>query len=378
MRVSVLQENLARGLSIVNRAITSRPSMPVLANVLIATEDARLKLSATNLELGITTRIGAKVEEDGAITVPAKTFLELIANLPPERVDLELDPRTLTLSILCGGKSAQIKGIDASEFPAVPEADADTGMEVPGDAFRDMIEQVAFSAAKEDNRPMLTGVMVKFEGDEVTLAAADGYRLAVRTHTLETPVANEVTMIVPARTLAELSRIITENDQKVYVSIPPGRSQVMFHLEAVDMVSQLIDGKFPPYEQIIPKNYSTRTQVYSSELLRACKWAEIFAREAANTIRVRITPAENNMAAGQLLMMAQSQEKGDNQWTIDASIDGPGLEVSFNVRYLIEVLNVLNDEQVVIETSGAAAAGVIKPSGRDNYTYVVMPMTVTR
>src|SRR4051812_202513 len=128
MRVSVLQENLARGLSIVNRAISSRPSMPVLANVLIATEDARLKLSATNLELGITARIGAKVEEDGAITVPAKTFHELVMNLPPERIDLELDARTMTLNIICGGKTAQIKGIDAAEFPAVPEGDADTGM----------------------------------------------------------------------------------------------------------------------------------------------------------------------------------------------------------------------------------------------------------
>src|SRR5258707_14266855 len=142
MRVSVLQENLAKGLSIVNRAIASRPSMPVLGNVLIATEDARLKLSATNLELGITTRIGAKVEEEGAITVPARTFLDLINTLPPERVDMEVDMRTHTLNIHCGSGSTNIKGIEASEFPAVPEGEAETGMEVPGEAFREMIEQV--------------------------------------------------------------------------------------------------------------------------------------------------------------------------------------------------------------------------------------------
>ena len=183
-------------------------------------------------------------------------------------------------------------------------------------------------------------------------------------------------MIVPARTLSELSRII-DADSKVYVSIPPGRSQVMFHLEAVDIVSQLIDGKFPDYEQIIPRTRSTTSQVYSHELLRACKWAEIFAREAANTIRVRLTPGENNMTPGQLLMMAQSQEKGDNQWTLDASIDGPGLEVSFNVRYLLDLLGVMKDEQVVLETNGVSSPGVLKPAGRDNYTYVVMPMSVS-
>ena len=377
MRVSVLQENLAKGLSIVNRAITTRPSLPVLGNVLISTEESRLKLSATNLELGITTRIGAKVEEEGSITVPARTFLDLINTLPPERVDMELDVATHTLSVHCGSGSTNVKGIDAGEFPTVPEPDADTGMAVPANVFRDMIDQVVFSAAKEDNRPILTGILAKFDESTFTMAAADGYRLAVRTTELETRTDKPLTLIVPARTLAELSRIIGESDTSVYISIPPGRSQVMFHLETVDIVSQLIDGKFPDYEQIIPKNRSTTTQVFTGELLRACKWAEIFARENSNTIRVRVTPGENNLP-GQILMMAQSQEKGDNQWTLDAAIDGPGLEVSFNVRYVLDVLNVIKEEQVVLETNGAASPGVFKPSGREDFVYVVMPMSGSR
>ncbi len=378
MRVSVLQENLVKGLSIVNRAIASRPSMPVLGNVLIATEEARLKLSATNLELGITTWIGAKVEEEGAVTIPAKTLLELVANLPPERVDLELDTRSHTLNLSCGGKTANIRGIDASEFPAVPEASADTGMAVPADKFRQMIDQVVFAAAKEDNRPILTGILAKFEDTTFTMAAADGYRLAVRTADLETSVGKPLTLIIPARTLGELSRIISENDTNVYVSIPPGRSQVMFHLEAVDMVSQLIDGKFPDYEQIIPRTHSTVTQVYSLELLRACKYVDTFAREAANTIRVKIVPGDTNAVPGQMVVAAQSQEKGDNQWPLDASVDGPGLEVSFNVRYLLDVLNVIGEEQVVLETNGASSPGVLKPLGRQDFVYVVMPMSLSR
>src|SRR5258708_645638 len=312
MRVSVVQENLAKGLSIVNRAIYTRPALPVLGNVLISTEESRLKLSATNLELGITTRIGAKVEEEGSITVPARTFLDLINTLPPERVDMELDVATHTLSVHCGSGSTNVKGIDAGEFPTVPEPDADTGMAVPANVFRDMIDQVVFSAAKEDNRPILTGILAKFDESTSTMAAADGYRLAVRTTELETRTDKPLTLIVPARTLAELSRIIGESDTSVYISIPPGRSQVMFHLETVDIVSQLIDGKFPDYEQIIPKNRSTTTQVFTGELLRACKWAEIFARENSNTIRVRVTPAENNLP-GQILLTAKSQQKATNQ-----------------------------------------------------------------
>jgi DNA polymerase-3 subunit beta len=378
MRVSVLQENLAKGLSIVTRAVGSRPSLPVLGNVLLASEESRLKLSATNLELGITTWIGAKVESDGAITIPARTFFDLVNTLAPERVDMELDARTHTLNMRCNATTANIKGIDASEFPVVPEAEADSGIAVPADTFRQMIDQVVFAAAKEDNRPILTGILAKFDGATLTMAAADGYRLAVRTATLESPVAQPISLIIPAKTLAELSRIITENDTTVYISIPPGRSQVMFHLESVDIVSQLIDGKFPDYEQIIPKQHNTTTQIYTSDFLFACKRSEIFARDAANTTRVRITPGESNTVPGQMHVMAQSQEKGDNEGVLDAAVDGPGLEISFNVRYLIDALSAIAEDQIVLETNGSSSPGVIKPAGRQDTVYVVMPMSVAR
>jgi DNA polymerase-3 subunit beta len=224
----------------------------------------------------------------------------------------------------------------------------------------------------------LTGILVNIEKNTFTMVGADGYRLALRTAQLERPVDSPVSLIIPARTLGELSRIIGENDTNVYMSIPPGRSQVMFHLENADIVSQLIDGKFPPYEQIIPKAHNTTTQVYTGEFLRACKRSEIFARDAANTTRVRITPGESNLVPGQMHVIAQSQEKGDNEGVLEASVDGPGLEVSFNVRYLIDVLSVIKEDQVVLETNGASSPGVIKPLGRDDFVYVVMPMSVTR
>jgi DNA polymerase-3 subunit beta len=378
MRVSVLQENLAKGLSIVNRAVGGRPTLPVLANVLLATDDERLKLSATNLELAITSWIGAKVEEEGAITIPAKTFLDLVNTLPPERVDLELDTQTNTVTVRCGTTKTNIKGIEASQFPSIPEAEADNGIAVPAGAFHEMIEQVAFSAAREDNRPILTGVLAKFEKGTFTLAATDGYRLSVRTMDLTSSDGKPLSLIIPSRTLSELSRIIGTDDTHVYVSIPSTRGQVMFHLDNVDIVSQLIDGKFPDYEQVIPKTHTTFTQINTGELLRACKRAEIFARDMANTTRLRIIPGENSFALGQLVVASQSQEKGDNEGVLEASVSGPGHEISLNVRYLIDVLNVIKEDQIALETQSASTPGVIKPAGREDFTYVVMPMSITR
>ena len=162
--------------------------------------------------------------------------------MSPERVDLELDPRTQTLNLRCGGTTTNIKGIDASEFPLVPEADANAGIAVPAQEFRRMIEQVVFASARDDNRPVLTGILVRAEGNTMTLAATDGFRLSERKTILEIGIDQPMEMIIPSKTLQEVSRIISEEDEEVLISIPEGRSQVMFHLREVDIVSSLIDG----------------------------------------------------------------------------------------------------------------------------------------
>ncbi|MCQ3931424.1 MAG: DNA polymerase III subunit beta [Chloroflexi bacterium] len=378
MRVSVLQENLQKGLSIVNRAISSRPTLPILANVLLSTEDSRLKLSATNLELGISVWIGAKVEQDGAVTVPARTLYELVSNLSPERVDMELEVRTQTINLRCGGTTTNIKGIDASEFPLIPEASAD-GVAVPAHEFREMIEQVAFAAAKDDNRPVLTGILARFENNVITLASADGYRLSVRKAYIENPVKQIVSVIIPARALQEVARIISDEDELIYISMPEGRSQVMFHLAEVDVVSSLIEGKFPDYEGIIPRKKSTLTTVYRDELLLACKRSEVFARDNAFTTKISIIPSDDGVGPGEMRVRGQSNEKGDNESLVTASVDGTSVDISFNIRYLIDVLNVIKEDQVVIETNTSTDPGVVRPmrtddDGLDHFVHVIMPM----
>lgn len=374
MRVSCLQENLAKGLSVVGRAVATRSTLPVLANVMLSTDNGRLKLSATDLEIGINCWIGAKVEEDGATTVPARSFIDLVNSLPPERIDMELIVRTQTLNLKCARYEANLKGIDAQEFPLIPALEEGEGqITLEAAAFKRMIEQVVLAAATDESRPILTGVLAKFEGNKLTLAAADGFRLSVRTAELPTEI-EPASVIIPARALAELARISTD-EEDITLAITPTRKQVLFHAPNVDLVSQLIEGNFPDYQQIIPKTYTTRTVVNTNSLLRACKTASIFARDAANIARFQIAPG-GELAPGHITIAATSAELGDNVGEIDASIEGDEIEIAFNVKYLIDVLSVMDSAQVVLETTTSSSPGVIKPVGDVDFVHVIMPMHV--
>ena len=379
MKVSVLQENLAKGLSIVNKAIESRPTMPVLGNVLVQTEDSRLKLAAINMSLGlgITCWIGASIERSGSITLPAKTFADLVSNLSPERVDLDLDSATQTVHLKCGGTKSNIKGIDADEFPPVQE-DAGGDVSINGKVLREMINQTVFAAATEDNRPILTGIFMQFSGNVLTLAAADGYRLAVRTTKLEQEFNPKLEMVVPAKALSEVARVISDDDEDVLITLPNERDQILFSTSNVIVSSQLLEGKFPDFTAIIPRNYNTATIMYTSDLLRACQRAEIFARDSAYSGRLAVTPPSAPGEPGEVIITGKSAERGDNEGLVDASVEGEPLDISFNIKYLIEVLRVIPDERVVLQSNGAANPGVLRPENRDDFIHVIMPMSVTR
>ncbi len=379
MKISVLQENLAKGLAIVNKAIESRPTMPVLGNILIQTEDSRVKLAAINMTLGmgITCWIGASVERSGSITLPAKTFADLVSNLSPERVDLDLDVATQTVHLKCGGTTSNIKGIDADEFPPVQD-NAGGDVSVNGKVLREMINQTAFAAATEDNRPILTGLFTQFSGNVLTMAAADGYRLAVRTAELEQSFDPDVKMVIPAKALSEVARVISDDDEDVLITLPNERDLVMFSTSNVVVSSQLLEGKFPDFTAIIPRSYNTETVMYTSDLLRACQRAEIFARDSAYSGRLAVKPPNGPGEPGEVLIAGKSAERGDNEGMLDATVEGEPLDISFNIKYLIDVLRVIPDEQVVLQSNGSANPGVLRPRERDDFIHVIMPMSVTR
>jgi DNA polymerase-3 subunit beta len=289
-----------------------------------------------------------------------------------------LNVRSQTLKVHCGATNSNIKGIDANEFPLIPQAGDDPGIAIAGSVLREMINQTVFSAATDDNRPILTGVYTRIDSDEMIMAAADGYRLSVRYTPLEVGPSRPMELIIPARTLSELSRIISDEDEEILISIPEGRNQVIFHLANVDIASTLLDGKFPDYNAIIPKNFTTSTFAYTADLLRACKRADIFARDVNNNARIIVTPADSPTAPGMVRMSASSTERGDAEAVVDATVEGEQQEISFNVRYMIDVLNVIREEQVVLQSNGPTAPGLIKPVGRDDFVHVIMPMSVGR
>jgi DNA polymerase-3 subunit beta len=375
MRMSCLQENVSKGLAIVGRAVATRTTLPITNNVLLATEGSRLKLAATNLEIAVSCWIGAQVEEEGAITIPARLLIDFVNSLPPERIDFALSPKTRTLELKCARFEARISGHDVDEFPPIPQIGDGLMTKVEAELLATAIRQVAFAAATEESRPVLTGVDAEFEGEKLTLAAADGFRLAVHTLPLAQPVAARTAVIIPARSLAELNRLLGGQEEAVEITINPQKSQVLFRLQDVEMVSQLIQGTFPNYNQLIPQSYVTKAVVDVSAFSRATKTAAIFARDGSGIVRLVITPGEE-LSPGRLTISARAEEVGDNVGEIDAIVDGEATKVAFNSKYLMDVLTILEEEQVALETTSPSSPGVFRPVGTENYLYVVMPMFV--
>ncbi len=374
MKVTVLQENLARGLNIVSRAVSPRSTLPVLANVLIASDEGRLRLSATNLELGITCWIPARIDQEGSTTVPSRTFSDLVNALPVDQVMLSLDVQTQTLNVRGGTSTNDIKGIDAQEFPPVPVPDLEGAVQLNVGDFREMVQQVAFAASTDEARPVLMGVLIQVEKDKLTMAAADGFRLSVRKAVLSMPAATPLTAIIPARALTELARVASDGEEPIYMVLPKGRGQVVFRVKDVEVVSQLIDGTFPDYQQIIPRKYTSRTLVSTASLLKACKQAEIFAREGSNVARLNIRSSNGELQPSEVEVSAASEETGKNETIVEATVDGGGVLIAFNVKFLREALEIIKTPNVALETSAPNAPGVVRPVGDEQFLHVIMPM----
>ena len=373
MKVSCSQEDLSKGLAVVGRAVATRAVMPITNNVLIATEGSRLRLAATNLEIAISCWIPATIEKEGTVTIPARLLTDFVNSLPSGRIDMALSPRSRSVELRCARHEAHISGLDPADFPAIPKITDGLNVKMkPGD-LRLAINQVVFAAASEESRPVLTGVHAEFEGEQLTLAAADGFRLAVRKVSLSKPVDTKMAIIIPARSLNELTRLISEQEEPLELIVNSQKSQVMFRLRNVEMVSQLIQGTFPNYSQLIPKSYTTRAVIKLSEFLRATKSASIFARDGSGIVRLQIMPRDGK---GKIAISARAEEIGDNLGEVDATVQGEEAKIAFNSKYLMDVLGVLTKDEVALETTTSSSPGVIRPVGDESYIHVVMPMFV--
>jgi DNA polymerase III subunit beta len=377
VKVSCLQETLQRALGQVSRAVATKTALPVLSNVLLATDDGRLKIAATNLEIGITTLVPAQVEEEGRITVDARLLSEFVNTLPNDTVQLSSDRVRFSLAVQCGRDKAAINGIDADDFPVIPtvSGEAFTAVVDP-QLLREMIGQVELAAAADDSRPVLAGVLTRFEGTTLTLAAADGFRLAVRQAELPHAVESKFDVIVPARAYRELARIIGDSTEPLTLSITPNQSQLLVRVGDTEFLSRLIEGTFPDFRQIIPREFGTTVEVGRDAFVNAVRRSSYFARDNNDVVRITVKPGDGDLDPGTIEVSATAAERGNSQSYVDSAVSGPELQIAFNARYLADVLGVIRQGQVLLGMNGGNQAGVVRAVGADDYTHVIMPMVI--
>ena|SRR5579859_546323 len=379
VKLTCKQQDLARGLSTVSHAVSTRTTLPILSHILVAAEGDSIRLSATNLEIGITCRVPASIQQEGTTTVPARLFTDFVNSLPAAGVELTLQPDTQNMLVKGQRSQATIRGMDPSDFPSIPTAEGgEQPISIDAAELKDMIAQTTFAAATDDARPVFTGVLARVRDGHLTFASADSFRLAVRAANLPGSEAASGDVLIPARTLSELAKVLPA-EGSIQMVVTPNRNQVLFHADGVDLVSNLIAGQFPNFEAIVPKDAATRATLNTADFRQAAKTASLFARDSSNIVRLKVEPGENGgITPGSVVLQATAEDVGDAVTTLEAAVDGKGLEIIFNVKYLTDVLAVLDTPEVALELNSPQQPGVVKPIGAGDYTYVIMPMHNTR
>ena len=369
MKVTVTAGNLGQGLQVVSRAVSSRTTLPILNNVLLQTADSGLQLTATNLEIGIRQSIPAEVQEEGGITVPARLLTDFVTAHPDEPLAMTLDKKTQSLGLKSKQFDATIRGIDPADFPPVPAGVDGRKVKVTHADLRDAIEQTVIAASSDEGRPVLTGVYVQLNGGKATFAATDGHRLAVKTMAVQADGVETDTIVIPARALSELSRILKAGDDSIEVTVGSQKNQVFFKTREVELMSRLIEGTYPNYQQVIPSQSTTTITAKTQDLLFTTKMVSLFSKDAANVVKFK---AEE----GKLTVTANTSEVGQNVAGVEAKIDGQDLQVAFNSKYLLDVLAIIGSDEVQLGFTGPLNPGLIKPVGNDSYLYIIMPVRV--
>lgn len=362
MKIVCTQENLLKGLLVVSRGVGKSPSLPVLANILLSTEKGRIKLQATDLELGITYYLRGKIEKEGKITVPAHIFLNYINNLPLIKVSLEVKDNTL--HITCENFKADIKGISAEEFPLIPRVEKEPICTVDAQDLKDGLSKVGFAAALEETRPEIAGVYMNISKNLI-LAATDSFRLAEKV--IKTKPNHTCEVIIPSKTVNELARIISEEVKDVDIFI--SENQIAFRLDDSEIVSRLVEGKYPDYKQIIPKDFTCQAVLETKDLVSGIKTASLFSKAGIFDIKMETRPKQN-----EVVITSESGQVGSNVVKIKGKVEGKAEKVVFNYRYLLDGLDHITTDQVLLGITGDATPAVLKPQDEKDYLYVAMPI----
>ncbi|MDO8513628.1 MAG: DNA polymerase III subunit beta [bacterium] len=370
MKLSCTQENLAKGLSIVGRIATSRATLPILANILISTDKGRLRLASTDLEIAITTRVSAKIDQDGGLTIPSRTINDFVITNNDLALDLNISKNTL--NIKSDHYEANINGIEIGEYPLIPTITEPEICRIPADKFREAIAHTSFAASTDETRPILNGINFHFSKDEIRLVATDSYRLAEAKIKGSKLITEHGDIVVPTRTMIELARIIQPSDGIVKIFL--SENQIAFVFGNTEVISRLIEGSFPAYQQIIPSTSQAKVILKSSELTNALKMSSLFAKESANNVKIKVQ-------GNQVQIIAVSPQLGDNTATLVSTTEGGELEIAFNARYILDALSIIGSEEVRLDLNEInpnkdRKPSILKPKTNSDYLYIIMPLDV--
>ena len=372
MKFSVLQENLNTALQNVSRFVSPKTQLPILSNILFQSDQGRLKLSATNLELGINYWLGAKLEDEGSFTIPSKEITEFVSYLSAGKIDVDLNEKSL-LTVNSAKASSTFTTSPATDFPTSPSLDLSKAFDLDLSLLTKTVNQIVFASASDDTRPILTSVYWHFTPDQFTIAATDGFRLSVKTSKLVNPLNIQTdpdgfTFLVPARTLAEVVKL-AKTSKTVKLGPSPDEHQLVFVLEDLELVSRLVQGDFPPFQKIIPKETATKVYLDRAELTQAIKIVSVFARESANVVKF-------SLKTNSIELSANAPQLGQNKVDVDARIEGAPLDIAFNFKFVSDFLNICTGDEVLIELNEPLSSAIFRDQADPEFTHIIMPVRI--
>lgn len=371
MKILVLQQDLISALSSVSRFVSLKPQIPILSNILFFSEKGKLQLSATNLEMGISIGISAKIEREGKITIPARVILELINNIPTGQILIEENKGQVLISAP-PFFSGTVTSIPAAEFPSISQKTSGVDILFTKSNLSVITQQVCFAAAADETRPVLTGALFSF-GKNISIVATDGFRLSYKEIKEDGlgKMGEIDKLLMPARLIEESIKVLGgfQEEDKISVGISKKEGQVVFSGDSVVLTGKLIEGEFPDFEKVLPKKWTHKALVGKEDLLRAVKIGAVFARESAGIIRLRIEKEK-------LVAFAESPQYGKEETMLDAKTEGEGVEVAFNYRYILEFLGSIKGEEVSFETEGPTSPGVFQDTKDLSYKHLIMPVRI--
>lgn len=368
MKLVCAQADLERAVNIVTKAITPNTTLPVLNNILLKAEDKKLHFAATNLEVAVQYFIPAEVKNEGSVTIPAKLLSSYVNLLADENVEISLKEGE-TVEITSATSKTKMKGISANEFPVIPTVEKESTIKVGTRDLETAISQTVFAASTNTSRPVLSGVLFDVKKDELKIVATDSYRLAEKTIKLDEKSGAEVECIVPAKTIIELGKILSKAEEKE-VELSVSKNQVLFVVGDVNLISRLIEGKFPPYEKVVPKETKTKLEVLDEALANVVRRVSLFARENNNSIKISAT---ND---GKLSVSTDETRIGEEKAELDVKIEGENNMIALNSQYLLDVLNYIQSDNVVIEIEDKLSPAVVRPVKGEDYVYIIMPLKI--